>query len=248
MNAASSAFLRFWAQLSVAVPPYVHPADAPHIRVGDFELALLPIPVNGHLAEADAIVLTLNPGLDDEDRVWEERKDFRDSLLRNLSQSHLDTGYPLSYLNPTFAMHAGAGYWSQSRRLGLRRDPQKLFHVTEAIAQRDNVSIETARAHVSRMVAILQLCPYHSTAKPPQRLLRRLPSCAAARELVTGLIEERRQLVVATRSVADWGFNGPMNGDKLVVYEGNQGTSASLTLNSIGGQAIVRAIRPATAA
>jgi hypothetical protein len=242
MESAVTTFVRFWSELPLSGPQHVHPADTPYVRAGKFELSLLPIPVNGSLANAEAIVLTLNPGLRDEDRAWEDREDFRNSLLNNLRQTHSGSAYPLNYLDPAFAMHAGAGYWSQSRRLRGERDLQKLHHITKAIAQRDGVSTEMARGYVARKVAILQLCPYHSAAKPSANVLRALPSSNAAREFVKGLIAEKSKLVVATRSVMEWGFSGPVNTEHLVVYDGNQGTSASLTMKSLGGQAIYRCI------
>ncbi len=115
MNSAVSEFTAFWSALPTSGAPFVHPADAPFIRDGELELNLLPIPVNGNLSEAEAIVLTLNPGLDGEDYEWEQRQDFRDSLVSNLRQDHPTSGYSLNYLNPKFAAHPGAGYWSRTR-------------------------------------------------------------------------------------------------------------------------------------
>ena len=245
MNTAIEAFLQFWSEAPTESAPFVHPTDAPFIRDGDLELSLLPIPMNGSLIEAEAVVLMLNPGLDKEDRAWEQRPDFRGSLVKNLRQQHSGEAYPLNYLNPAFAMHPGAGYWSQTRKLGGGvRDAQKLNAVVEALASRDNVAPEAARAHVARKVAILQLCPYHSSSKPPTRLLRGLPSCVQARSLLNALLSSGDKLVIATRSVAEWGFTRQVDTDRLVVYAGNQGTSASLTLQSSGGQALVKRLSP----
>jgi len=243
MNSAIAAFTAFWNQVGWGTPPHVHPRDAPYLQSDEVELRLLPIPVNGDLAQAEAVVLTLNPGLDNDDYQWEERLDFRESLLRNLRQKHPQNGWPLNYLDPAFSQHPGAGYWSMSR--GTRtsgKDLQKFNSVVQAIAARDSVSETAARQHVAKKVTILQLCPYHSKSKPRAQLLSNLPSSTAARGLVQSLILGGDKLVIATRSVAEWGFQQAVTSDRLVVYPSALGASASLTLNSAGGAALVRVL------
>jgi hypothetical protein len=247
MQSAHSRFVDFWAKLQTRTSPFVHPDDAAHIHAENLSLNLLPVPVNGSLVHAEALVLMLNPGLDPDDEAWERREDFRESLVHNLKQDHLATSHPLNYLNPLFRMHPGAGYWSRSRGLsGGKRDPQKLSSLIHAVAERDDVSIESAQMHVARKVAIVQLCPYHSKKKPSSRLLRDLPSCKLVRDLVQAVIDGDQKLVVATRSVAEWGFKESINIPHLVVYPGNLGASASLTLSSEGGKALLRKISRAT--
>lgn len=243
MKSAEQAFIEYWGQFNVGGTSLVHPEDASIARQGDFELSLLPIPINGSLAQADVIILMLNPGLDAEDYEWESDPEFRASLIRNLNQNHRATDYPLLYLDPKFAQHPGAGYWSRVRiPKRPKRDKQKLRGVIETVAKRDRVSIEAARAHVARRIAIIQLCPYHSKNMSRRDLLKKLPSCVRARAFVHDLVSSGTRLVVATRSVREWGFAGPVTSDNLIVYPGSLGISASLSLSSAGGAAIVRRI------
>jgi hypothetical protein len=243
MKSAVDTFLAFWRRFEVTTPPFVHPEDQSLATQGDFELSLLPLPVNGNLIEAECVVLMLNPGLDPEDHEWEKTEAFRNSIIKNLSQSHTASDHPLLYLNPAFAQHPGAGYWARARLpKGPKREQQKLRSVIEAVANRDGVSIAAAQAHVSRKVAIVQLCPYHSASMSRRDLLRRLPSCQAARQLVHALAASGEKLVVATRSVSEWGFTGPVNSQSLVVYPGSLGISASLSLTSAGGAAMLKRI------
>lgn len=243
MKSAVDAFLTFWRRFETDRSPFVHPDDHGLAGQGDFELNLLPLPVNGNLLEAECVVLMLNPGLDQEDYKWEKIDSFRRSLTRNLTQTHEDTDYPLFYLDPAFQQHPGAGYWARARiPKRPKREQQKLRAVIEGVAVRDGVSVAVAQAHVSRKVAILQLCPYHSATMNRRDLLSHLPSCHTARKLVHELAASGEKLVVATRSVSEWGFSGPVNTENLVVYPGSLGISASLSLSSMGGAAILNRI------
>lgn len=47
-------------------------------------------------------------------------------------------------------------------------------------------------------------------------LLKKLPSCGRARALVHALVSSKEKLVVATRSVSEWGFAGPVTSKNLV--------------------------------
>ena len=243
MKSAVENFLEFWRRFQLTDPPYVHPEDRGLAQQDDFELNLLPLPVNGNLSEAECIVLMLNPGLDDEDYVWEEHAAFRSSVTKNLNQAHLAADYPLLYLDPAFEQHPGAGYWSRARvPKRPKREQQKLRSLVEGIASRDRATVAAAQAHVARKVAILQLCPYHSTNMSRRDLLSRLPSCQQARRLVHQLATTGEKLIVATRSVSEWGFSGPVEAESLVVYPGSLGLSASLSLSSAGGAAMFRRI------
>lgn len=243
MKSATDNFVAFWSRLDHTAAPYVHPDDQAWALQGDFELNLLPLPVNGNLIEAECVILMLNPGLDSEDYQCETIPEFRASLVRNLVQKHGPKDHPLLYLNPAFSQHPGSGYWARARvPKRPKREQQKLRAVIEAVAHRDNVPIEIAQAHVSRKVAIVQLCPYHSESMGRRDLLKRLPSCLQARNLVHSLAASGEKLVVATRSVAEWGFSEPVESESLVVYASSLGISASLSLSSTGGAALLRRI------
>lgn len=243
MTSATEAFLAFWSHFKADDPPFVHPEDRALALQGDFELNLLPLPLNGNLRDAECIVLMLNPGLDGEDYEWEKSEAFRSSIIKNLDQSHAQGDHPLLYLDPAFEQHPGAGYWARARvPKRPKREQQKLRAVVEAIASRDRVTVAEAQAHVSRKVAILQLCPYHSANMNRRDLLSCLPSCLQARTLAHELAKSSQKLVVATRSVSEWGFVGPIETSRLVVYPSSLGISASLSLSSTGGAALFNRI------
>ena len=240
MSAATASFLGFWSRFTPEAATFVHPDDAGSPYLSDFELSLMPIPFVGHLYEAEAIILMLNPGLDDDDLAWEKKPAFRSALERNLSQSFSPDSYPQFYLDPALRLHPGAGYWAKTRGLAGKRDPQKLRSVIQALARRDSVSEAAAQAHVARKVAIIQLTPYHSARLKRRDALGQLPSARQARAFVQGLIGERSKLVIAARSVSEWGLTGPQNTGRLVVYKPSLGASASLTTKSEGGRALLK--------
>jgi hypothetical protein len=234
-------FVRYWREFAPQAPPFVHPADRSLILPGDFELDLLPIPVVGDVAGADVIVLMLNPGYDPEDHTWERKPTFRESLLRSLHQRHDGHQFPFSYLDPTFSSHPGAGYWIGGRPPSPgRKTVQKLRRLTEKLAQQRGTTFDDARMIVANRVAILELLPYHSRALRRRDLLSVLPSCQKARMLVEALIRQQRKLIVVPRSIAEWGFSGPVEHANLVVYPRSQGAAASLGPTTAGGRAILR--------
>ena len=146
-----------------------------------------------------------------------------------------------------FSRHPGAGYWAESRKIRGTRDQQKLRSVIEALAQRDGVCEAAARAHVARKVAVVQLVPYHSAKLKRRDVFGNLPSVCQARAFVHGLVREQSKLVIAARSVHEWGFAEPQNNQHLVVYRRALGASASLTLRSEGGRALLARLSPVMA-
>jgi hypothetical protein len=239
MSTATASFLSYWSRFTPTAYPFVHPEDTGSSFLADFELSMLPIPFVGDLREAEAIILMLNPGLKADDAAWEQKPAFRSALERNLTQIFPSESHPNFYLDPAFNQHPGAGYWSKSRRLSGKRDLQKLFSVVQALSLRDNVSVAAAQAHVSRKVAIVQLAPYHSANLKRRGALCALPSSRHARAFVHGLISERSKLVIAARSVAEWGLAGQLTTSHLVVYKPTLGASASLSEASEGGRALL---------
>jgi hypothetical protein len=92
-ESAIAAFVRYWRRYRDTGAPHVHPEDKKTglVRQGGFALNLLPVPIVGNLAQAEAVILVLNPGLDAEDHEWERNGAFRASLLRNLTQTRVCT-------------------------------------------------------------------------------------------------------------------------------------------------------------
>lgn len=244
MSTATTGFLSYWRRFTPTAAPFAHPDDEASPYLEDFELSLLPIPFVGNLLEAEAVILMLNPGLDAEDIAWEQKPHFRSSLERNLSQHFPADSYPHFYMDPAFKQHPGAGYWAKSRGLPGKRDLQKLQSVTRALALRDHVSPAAAQAHIARKVAIVQLAPYHSAKLTRRVALRELPSAKQARAFVDGLVREDSKLVIAARSVSEWGFTKPQNIGRLVVYKPTLGASASLSTTSEGGRALLKHLSP----
>lgn len=252
MSSATDSFLSYWSRFSPNSASsnstdFVHPDDAGSPYLKDFETSLLPIPFVGNLREAEAVILMLNPGLDSEDERWEMKPHFHSALVRNLSQIFPAGSFPNFYLDPKFSRHPGAGYWAKSRRIPGKRDPQKLRYVIDELAHRDGVSPLVAQAHVARKVAIVQLAPYHSAKLKKRGALTDLPSVCRAREFVKELVRDESKLVIAVRSVSEWGFRGPLGTRRLVVYRPSQGASASLSINSEGGRALLAHLSPASA-
>lgn len=247
MSEAVETFLTFWGQFKAHGQTYIHPADRNFRNLNDFELSLLPIPFVGNLREAEAVILMLNPGLSADDVAWEQNQAFRAAVERNLSQSFPEGAFPFFYLDPQFGQHPGAGYWAASRRIPDKRDQQKLRSVIEALAQRDGVCEAAARAHVARKVAVVQLVPYHSAKLKRRDVFGNLLSVCQARAFVHGLVREQSKLVIAARSVHEWGFAEPQNNQHLVVYRRALGASASLTLRSEGGRALLARLSPVMA-
>jgi hypothetical protein len=247
VTTAVETFLEYWSHFKPSATSFVHPKDAGSSYLADFELSLLPIPFVGNLREAECIILMLNPGLDSEEIAWEKKPEFRHALERNLLQYFPPESYPNIYLDPAFSQHPGAGYWAKSRKLRGKRDSQKLCSVIHALAHRDNVPNHVAQAHVARKVAIVQLVPYHSAKLHRRDALSKLHSAHQARSFVHALIGEGSKLVIAARSVSEWGFAAPQRTGRLVVYKPSLGASASLTCKSEGGLALLQQLSPVTA-
>ncbi len=240
MSTATTSFLDYWRKFTPIAAPFVHPSDVGSPFLMDFELSLIPVPFVGDLRTAEVIVLMLNPGLDAQDIEWEQDQFFRHALIRNLAQSFPDRSFPLFYLDPEFHQHAGAGYWSKSRGMSGKRDRQKLRSVIEELSRRDFVSREAAQAHVARKVAIVQMAPYHSAKLTRRTALDALHSSQQARDFIHDLVREKSKLVIAARSVSKWGFSSFQNTEHLVVYPPTLGASASLTVSSDGGRALLK--------
>ncbi|MFZ5532870.1 MAG: hypothetical protein ACOY5H_04970 [Pseudomonadota bacterium] len=247
MSEAVETFLKFWGQFEAHGRRYLHPADGNFSNLDDLELSLLPIPFVGNLCEAEAVILMLNPGLNADDVAWEQETTFRAAVEHNLLQYFPENAFPFFYLDPQFSRHPGAGYWAESRKIRGTRDQQKLRSVIHALAQRDGVCVAAARAHVARKVAVVQLVPYHSAQLKHRSVFGNLPSVCQARAFVHGLVREQSKLVIAARSVHEWGFADPQNNERPVVYQAAQGASASLTMNSEGGRALFARLSPVMA-
>lgn len=244
-------FEDFWRRMDLTPRArYIHPDDAPFLCAEEhpsLQFQLLPIPLIGNLRTAEAVILMLNSGFGKDDLVWEQAHPTEHASMlavqrANLHQRYFDGAYPFYDFDPRFRNHPGAGYWKGGAQLAVRKRQQaKLSQVAEALACEWSVPVEQAHKHLAHRVAVLEWFPYRSTSFEWRSAFQRVPSCQEALRLVRSLVNDNQKLIVVPRSVDKWGFRGFADGtDNLVVYDGPQGTAASLTLNSAGGKAILQ--------
>jgi hypothetical protein len=79
-------------------------------------------------------------------------------------------------------------------------------------------------------VGVIQLMPYHSTTKPPDRMIDRLQSLSLARRFVKDVLVQRalndEALIIAARQVKRWDLP---SGPNIVLYDRAQSRGAHLT-------------------
>jgi hypothetical protein len=197
MSNAIENFVAYWHKLNETIPPYIHPDDTCLVTQTDFETNFLPVPINGNLVSAEIVILMLNPGLDEDDYKWEAIPEFREGLLCSLRQSHANSPYPFSYLDPGFGQSPAAGYWISDRKASPgRRTQKKLKALSSQLAQQAGYTPEFAQQYLANKVAILQLFPYHSKKFGRKDLLNKLPSCQQAKQLVNNLIQSGEKLII----------------------------------------------------
>jgi hypothetical protein len=172
-----------WTALA-AEPPYQLPGDAAAIEQFNrrarperqLHLDLLPEPFVGS-ADALVVLLSLIPGVSEEDRQVHAQPSFRAAVRRNLH--HEPQAYPFYYLDPD---EEGPGHaWCRKHlRPVLERVP------TEQVAQR---------------LLMVQYFPYHASSFGHERL--RLPSQSFSFALVRQALA-RGAVVVLLRSAQLW--------------------------------------------
>jgi hypothetical protein len=117
-------------------------------------LGLVPVPFAGDIERAKVIVLLLNPGLEPDDYFGEYKvPGFRDRLICNLRQDFSRTEYPFVYLDPAISWHSGYRWWHG-----------KFQRVIAALAKAWGVSYGDARRHFAKVIACVELVPYHSVS------------------------------------------------------------------------------------
>lgn len=250
MSKGIEQFENFWRAMDLAPSAtYIHQKDAHVMRDEnhrDFQFQVLPIPVLGNLRSAEVVILMLNAGYGDNDEAWAHARPHEHALMveaqrANIYQSHQPGGYPFYDFNPAFKTHPGVGYWKGGAELAIKqRQMAKLRGVALELQVRWGVPLEHVHKVIAQKVAVLQWCPYRSKDFKRSGNLAKLPSVQAARKLACSLVDENQRLVIVTRHVEAWGYDGAHDSrGNLIVYDRKQGTSASLTLNSAGGRAIL---------
>lgn len=190
-----------------------------------FHVGLLPMPFVGNLNKASVYVLLLNPGLGPHDYYGEYKvPEYKAAAIANLRQER----EVFMFLDPKFSWHGGFAYWHG-----------KLASLIQELAGR--ASFASARAHLARSLACIELIPYHSPSfRDPGRWVRSLPSALIAKQFVQEVVMQRVQagqaVVVVARKGKIWEL--PKH-EGIVVYEGAEARSAHLTPNSRGGRLIL---------
>jgi hypothetical protein len=258
VSGSAGELVAFWRRCQLAKPPFVHPDDYPVLRrnggrhidadpkdfagfivspkFGDFrdrrlDLSLLPAPYSGDLAQADIVVLLLNPGFSYTDYYETERPDFRRRLVKNLRQSFAASEFPFMWLDPRICWHDGFKWWEGKLRKTIRVIADRHFDGHYLDALRD----------FSHRVAHVELVPYHSSAFGGHALIEKLESVKAARRYVHDVLvpaaRNGTKTLIVTRQAKAWGLKRDRG---VVIYKGGQTRGASLGPDTPGGKAILR--------
>lgn len=197
-------------------------------------LSLMPIPFLGNLEMAKVVVLLQNPGLSPTDYFGEfQVSGFRDLLNDNLRGELSKSDYPFLFLNPAVSWHGGFKWWND-----------KLSSVINSVAATMGTDYASARHLVANRLASIELVPYHSeTFGLPTRWVEQLPSALLARRYLHDVLAPRAKnrdvRVVVTRQVERWGLEEQ---PFMTLYPTSHARGASLSTDSAGGKAILKAI------
>lgn len=250
MSNGIARFEKFWRAMDLTPRDiYVHPADA--LAIGpsthtQFRLQELPIPVLGNLRSAEAVILTLNAGYGDHDAAWRNAwPDEHEAMTRaqraNILQEHSPADWPFYDWSPLFQTHPGVAYWKGDAVLAVKqRQLAKLRGVALELERSWSLPRQEIHRYIAHKVAVLEWCPYRSKEFKRAGNLENIASLTEARELACNLIQENEKLVIVTRHIDAWGFSGSQDSrENLVVYDTRQGTAASLSPHSAGGEALL---------
>ncbi len=205
-----------------------------------FHIGLLPVPYIGNLATATVYILTLNPGLETGDYLYDQHSLYQELQGNNLRQVPME--YPLFILDPRLSFHSGYAYWVKK----FRTHVEKLYK--EKIGSRKEIL-----RSISQTVAILELVPYHSLRFPAKLIAKvdQLPSVKMMLEFVQNSIVPRAQnnqaTIIITRKVDLWKSPDGVNiikysrsGEK---HSGSIAVEWANKLGSSGGDAIFNRIK-----
>jgi hypothetical protein len=252
--------LREWATWKPDGPPYLLEADRevlsslptaplrkafttwrtvyrqPDFGAGDdcgLHFGLLPHPFCGDLERASIFVLMLNPGLGFQDYYGEyEVPRFRRALIRVMRQRFAQDSMPFMFLDPRFSWHGGFSWWHG-----------KLRGIFDQLSKLNGISFAESRARFSRIIASIELVPYHSQSFSNEGgLAKKLPSAKLARDYVEQSVLPRVRrgdaIVIVARKSKAWGLlDDP---PRVIVYGAGEARAAHLGPKSRGGEAILK--------
>ena len=252
-----SSLVHFWSEFRLGMSTNVHPQDLEllnswkldsevHVSVEQYvnsdvfghdgstlQLGLTPAPYSGDLSKADIFILMLNPSFSIVDLFGEyDMPEFKQAVEKTLRQDLQDEEFPFVYLNPKFCWSGAYQWWEP-----------KVRDVALELAKQQNLRYIDALKAVSQHIACIELIPYHCVSGP-NRKLERLPSAKAAYRYVRDELLPRARAgeitVIATRKIVNWGLSVSDESENVVVYSGGRERLASLSMNSAGGQAILK--------
>lgn len=191
---------------------------------------LLPVPYMGDLKNSSIFILMLNPGFSPRDYFAEQQAGFKEAMVRNLLQENQGSEFPFIYLNPQFAWHPGFDYWLE-----------KLDDVIRKLALVQNTPYQQAMSILAKKLVCLQLFPYHSKSFGSGNLITKLPSVRLmyryVNKVVVPKVKEGNAILIAARGVKRWRLPEHEN---IIKYDPSAARSASLSLKSKGGEAILK--------
>ena len=196
-------------------------------------LGLLPRPYSGSLAQARIFILLLNAGLQQLDYYAEGQKAVRAVLVSDIYQKRKGD-YPFPSLDPHLSWLGSARYWR----------PRLSQHVQKLMQENSNDYYE-ALGDLSRVICVVQLVPYHSTAFGlPRSLVNKLESTKAVKQFIREVIvpeaKLKKALVIVARRAKQWGIRQSRN---VIVYRRSESRAGYISLSSRGGTAILRFLK-----
>ncbi|KAB2886834.1 MAG: hypothetical protein F9K34_00995 [Albidovulum sp.] len=245
----TNALVDFWSGFQRGEAPHVHPDDEEFLRKigktlpqvearnfhsfirgndfgkrdGRLHVSLLPAPYLGDLERADIFVLLLNPGVAPHSYLEQTDRRYLRMWENTVRQRLAGEEFPNHSIDPRNAW-SGAYHWWEKK---FRSIAAKLV---ETKAQPNYYS---ALREISRRVAAIELCPYHSVSRPDLGLIGQLPSTDAARKFLKQDLlpraREARAIILVTRSSKHWSDCFPGNRDGVYVYDQGQARSASFS-------------------
>lgn len=165
---------------------------------------LMPQPVTGDIMNAKIIFCFLNPGFDEND--INEEAFLRDQYLRQLKQENADFyGLRKEYED------TGIGYYWRIDP-GIFNTNYEDYSLVSRIHKeyKGKYSIEDVYNMLSKIVADIELVPYHSNNGPSAKMIKLLNSSQRAirflREELLPNAKKNGQLICITRSKTEWGI------------------------------------------